>query len=63
MLYYERKAIFDDYYMKFKYTLTHLQTKISNLSEHSREFEKEEIREEKAMDTTTRNANNVNQNF
>lgn len=41
MLYYERKTIFDDYYMKFKYTLTHLQTELSNLSEHSKELEKE----------------------
>jgi hypothetical protein len=61
MLYYERKIIFDDYYMKFKYTMTHLQSELSNLSEHSKELEKEEFREDKLRDTD--NTNNAKNNF
>jgi hypothetical protein len=41
MLYYERKTIFDDYYMKFKYTLTNLQSELSNLSDNSNQIDKD----------------------
>ncbi len=39
MLYYERKTIFDDYYMKFKYTFTHIQSELSNLSDNSNQLD------------------------